>query len=229
MKNKLKTIIVAALLAVANVASAQQSITSHPAYLPIDEALDLSKIKPEVNVNLPKFLLTEAAAGFDSDTSIGLKDAGINLKELIQDIKLIRVIVVESQPKYASELEEGIKQLRDHLNKNWMPLVIVPDGGVGVYAKSDDTGEKMEGIAAVIGEKGDDTVIINVVGKVPIAKIISLALAQDKLPKDLLKNLGGFAMGQSSSESDIATENESSDAGEGTRSEAAGKGTNTNN
>jgi hypothetical protein len=49
------------------------------------------------------------------------------------------------------------------------------------------------------------------------------------LSKDLLKNLGGFAMGQSSSEPDIATKNESSDAGEGTRSEAAGKGTNTNN
>lgn len=203
MKNKIQSILLVGLLAIPCIANAQKNIKSHPAYLPIDEALDLSMLQPEVNVNLPKFLLSEAAAGFDSDPAIGLKEAGINLKELVKDIQLIRVLVMESNKNNAAKLNAGIKQLRDQLNTKWIPLVMVPGDGIGVYAMSNEAGDKMEGIAAIVGEEGDGAVIINVVGNVPIAKIINLTWSNDKLPKDLLRNLGGIAMRQSIQEAEL--------------------------
>lgn len=186
----------AGLLALPSLAFAQNSLKSHPAYLPIDETLDMSTIKPEVNVNLPKFLLAEAAAGVDAAPENGLKEAGINLQELVQDIQLIRVLVIPSDGDQKAKLAEGLSKLREVVSADWIPLVMVPDDGVGVYAKSNEAGDSMEGLAAIIGEEGDDAVIINVVGKVPLAKIISMASSMDKFPKDLLKNLGGFVKGE---------------------------------
>ncbi len=44
---------------------AQQDLKEDPAYLPIDEVLDLQVAKPEVNVNLPRFLINNALSEFD--------------------------------------------------------------------------------------------------------------------------------------------------------------------
>ncbi|MDC0325479.1 DUF4252 domain-containing protein [bacterium] len=191
MNKHLVTIITAMLLALPNAGFAQKKIQSHPAYLPLDTLLDLQSTKPEVNVNLPKFLLKEAAEGLDSDPNNGLSDMGIELSTLIKDIDLIRVLVISSSEARKPNVVEGIKKLRTQLNTDWTSIISVPDGGVGIYAKTNDTGESMEGISALISD-GDDAVIINIVGRVPLGKIIQLAGSMNKLPKDFLKNLGGF-------------------------------------
>lgn len=180
------------LFALPSTGLTQKNIKNHAAYLPLDELLDLQNTKPEVNINLPKFLLKEAAEGLDSDPKNGLGEMGIELSSLVKDIDLIRLIVIGTEEAQKTNVSNGIKALRTQLNDEWMSIISVPDGGVGIYAKTNDTGETMEGISALISN-GDDAVIINIVGRVPLAKIIQIAGSMNKLPKDFLKNLGNFA------------------------------------
>jgi len=185
-KHLLTTLLLGACLGAA-AATAQTALKSHPAYLPIDELLDLKNAQPEVNVNLPKFLLAEAAAGLDDSTANPLKEQGIQLKELIKDIQLIRVVVLEGDQAGHPRVAEGLKKLRAQLESDWISIVQVPEGGVGVYALADYTGSAMQGLAVLVHD-GGEAVLVNVVGGVPLAKIISLATSMDKFPKELLKN-----------------------------------------
>ncbi len=156
--------------------SAQGALKSDPAYLPIDEVLDLKIAKPEVNVNLPKFLLKNAASEFHGGADDPFAAAGLNFSELVQDIKLIRVMVIEADDKSKSHLNKATAKLRQILENNWMPIVSVPEDNVGIYAKSDKTGEEMAGLALLIND-GGDVVIANVVGNVPLGKILKSVAA----------------------------------------------------
>lgn len=165
---------------------AQANLESDPAYLAIDKAFDLKTIKPEVNINLPKFLLKDALADLD-----GIKGANINIAELIQDVKLIRVIVMEGKKTNNDAVEKGVAALKATLDTKWTPIVAVAEDSekVGIYAISDASGESIAGLAVLIHEKGGDAVIGNIVGKVSLGKIVKAASQMDKFPKDLLQKL----------------------------------------
>lgn len=168
---------------------AQGNLENDPAYLAIDKALDLKSINPEVNVNLPRFLLQDALAEMNGGPDDPLGKSGINLAELVKDIKLIRVLVFEHNEKNKDTLKKGVAALRSTLDAKWTAIVSVPEENVGVYAMGDPAGESIAGLAVVIQDDGD-TVIVNIVGRVSLSKIIKIASNMDKFPKDLLKKLG---------------------------------------
>jgi hypothetical protein len=175
---------------------AQTNLENDPAYLGIDKAFDLKAIKPEVNINLPKFLLKDALSDLDGGKNDPFASAGINISELIQDIKLIRVVVMEGNKTNAEAVAKGIATLKSTLEQKWTSIALVGDGDdkVGIYAMSDPTGNAIGGLAVLIHEgNGGDAVIANVVGRVSLGKIIKIASQMDKFPKDLLKKLSAAA------------------------------------
>jgi len=174
---------------------AQTKVENDPAYLPIDKAFDLKAIKPEVNINLPKFLLKDALADLDGGKNDPFAGSGINIAELIQDIKLIRVVVMQGNKTNSEAIAKGIAILKSTLDEKWTPITVVAedDEKVGVYAMSDPSGESTAGLAVLIHEGGGDAVIANIVGRVSLGKIVKAASQMDKFPKDLLKKLSKAA------------------------------------
>lgn len=169
----------------------QADIEKDPAYLPIDKVLDLKANPPSVNVNLPRFLLKDVVSNLN--TSNELAKSGIDLADLLKDVKLIRVVVFEGNKSNKKELGEAMKKLMAETDSKWTSIARVHDGGdnVGVYAMGDPSGESMAGVAVLVQDGDDgDTVIVNVVGHVSIGKLMAIASQSNKLPKDLLKQLG---------------------------------------
>src|SRR5262249_27175146 len=167
----------------------ETSVEKDPAYLPIDEVLDLKTIRPEVNLNLPRFLLKDALSQLNSSTN-GSPIEGLDIAELIKDVKLIRVVVIEANQTNRPALDKALKSLRSQLEKKWTTIVSVLDDKdhVGVYAMSDPAGESTTGLAVLVYDDSD-VVIGNIVGQVSIGKLIKIASQSGKLPKDLLKKL----------------------------------------
>jgi hypothetical protein len=190
----------------------QSSLEKDPAYLPIDKMLDLKTIRPEVNINLPRFLLKDALTELNGAGTNSALD-GIDIADLIKDVKLIRVVVIEANQTNRPALDKAVKALRDELEKKWTAIVSVPEDNVGVYAMSDPAGESTTGLAVLIYD-GGNAVIGNVVGHVSIAKLIKLASQSDKVPKDLLKKLQGLGN----------QTKEPSKSGDGSSANAAGAG-----
>lgn len=165
----------------------QTSLEKDPAYLPIDNVLDLNTIQPKVNVNLPHFLLKDALAGLTNVAGLETND----IADVLKDIKLIRVVVIEPDQNNRAALDKGIKALRNGLEKKWTAIVNVPENNVGVFAMSDPAGESTAGLAVLVYDHGD-AVIVNIVGNVSIAKLMKIASQSNQLPRDFLKNLPGF-------------------------------------
>ena len=173
-------------------------VESDPAYLPIDKVLDLKANPPQVNVNLPRFLLKDAISGLTNMPNKSLP-AGIDLADLVKDVKLIRVVVLEVPKTNRTPVEKAVAALRKELDSRWTPIVSVPDkdNSVGVYAMGDPSGESMAGVAVLVAN-GDNVVIVNIVGHVSIGKLINLAAQMHKLPPEFLKQLQGVG-GQTTS------------------------------
>jgi hypothetical protein len=169
----------------------QAGIETDPAYLNVDKVLDLKAIPPQVNVNLPRFLLKDALSGLTNSPDNPLAKAGIDLPDLLKDVKLIRVVVIEATTNNRPALDKSMKELRAELDGKWTPIVTVPESNVGIYALGDPSGESMAGIALLVYDNGE-AVIANVVGHVSIGKVIKIAMQTGKLPKDLLKQLQSF-------------------------------------
>lgn len=167
---------------------AAAAVEADPAYLPIEQALDLKSLKPEVNVNLPRFLLKDAVAEMNGGTNDPLAGTGLNLADLVKDVKLIRVVVIDAKKNDEAQLAKGVAKLKEILEHDWTPVVSVPEANVGVYALGDPSGESLGGLAVLVHD-GGDAVIANIVGKVSLGKIIKIASQFDKLPKDLLQKL----------------------------------------
>src|SRR5262249_22251189 len=151
----------------------------------------LKTIHPAVNVNLPRFLLKDVASGFDGGTNDPLAGTGIDLPDLIKDVKLIRVVVIEAKDSNRSDLDKGMKTLKGTLESKWTQIVTVPEENVGVYAMGDPSGDSMAGLAVLVNNDGD-AVIVNIVGRVSIGKLIKVASRSNGLPKDVLKKLSAF-------------------------------------
>ena len=191
---KLITILMLAIITACPLAGrAADSIESDPAYLPIDKVIDLKAIPPQVNVNLPRFLLKDALSGLTNMPNNGLTASGIDLGDLLKDVKLIRVVVMEVAKTNRSTVEKAVKTLRSELDSKWTPIVSVPDekSSVGIYAMGDPSGESAAGIAVLVADEGN-VVIVNIVGHVSIGKLMKIAMQSNKLPKDLLKQFGGM-------------------------------------
>lgn len=193
MKKLIATLSLAFIAACPLAGLGQAAIEKDPGYLPIDKLLDLKAIPPTVNVNLPSFLLKDVLSNLN--TSNALAKSGIDLGDLLKDVKLIRVVVFEGTKDNKKELGEIMKKLLAEADSKWTSIVRVHDGGdnVGVYVMGNPAGDSMAGLAVLVhdGDEGD-TVIVNVVGHVPIGKLIQIASQSNKLPKDLLKQLQGL-------------------------------------
>ena len=188
MKALVSTLSLALITAFPLAGFADSSLEKDPAYLPIDKVLDLKTIRPEVNVNLPRFLLKDAVAGLKGAGG-SLTNTGINFADLIKDVKLIRIVVIEANQTNRPALDKAVKTLREKLEAKWTPIVSVTDGNVGVYAMEDPSGDSMAGLAFLVYD-GGDAVIGNVVGNVSIGKLLRIASQMNKFPKSLLRSLG---------------------------------------
>ncbi len=177
---------------------AQTNIENDPAFLALDKAFDFKTLKPQVNINLPKFLLKDALADL-SGKDDPFAGSGIRISELIQDIKLIRVVVLDAGKEYSEAVAKGMAALKSTLEKSWTPIAVVGDGDekVGIYAISDPSGESTAGLALLVHD-GNDAVIANVVGRVSLGKILKIASHMDKFPKDFLKKLTSAAESEGS-------------------------------
>jgi len=195
MKKLIAILTVAFMAAGPARALAQNNLENDPAYLAIDKAFDFKTVKPEVNINLPKFLLKDALADLDGGKNDPFAGTDINLSDLIQDIKLIRVVVIEGKKNDKEAVAKGVATLRATLEKKWTPIAVVSEEKekVGIYAMSDPTGETTAGLAILVHEGGGEAVIANIVGRVSLGKIIKVASQMNKFPKDLLKKLSTAA------------------------------------
>src|SRR5262249_36809249 len=107
--NKLVLPLTLALFAGAQLtALGQPSWQSDPAYLPIDKVLDLQTVRPQVNVNLPRFLLKDVAPELNGALGSRSGDKGIDFADLIKDVKLIRVVVVEANKTNRPALDKAV-------------------------------------------------------------------------------------------------------------------------
>jgi hypothetical protein len=180
--------LLALLVALPLAALAQSDVEKSPAYLPIDKVIDTKTITPSVNVNLPRFLLMDVAAGFDGSTNDPLASTGIDFKDLVKDVKLIRLMIIENNKDHHDEIAKGVAELRAVLRDKWTAIVNIPDGGVGVYALGDASGDGMAGVAVIIYD-GDDAIIGNIVGKVSIGKLLKIASQFKGLPPQFMEKL----------------------------------------
>ena len=195
MKKLIAILTVAFIAACPTRAMAQSNIENDPAYLGIDKAFDFKTIKTAVNINLPKFLLKDALADLDGSKNDPFAGSNIKISELLQDIKLIRVVVMEADKASSEAVAKGIATLKSTLEKKWTPIAVVSEKNenVGVYAISDASGEGIGGLAIVIHEARGEAVVANIVGRVSLGKIVKVASQMNKLPKDLLKKLSTAA------------------------------------
>lgn len=192
MKRTITSLFILALVTAYPLAGfGQLNLEKDPAYLPIDKVIDLKTIRPEVNVNLPRFLLKDALSGLTGTSTNSASLGGIDLADLVKDVKLIRVVVIEANKTNRPALNKAVKTLRKELDKKWTAIVSVPENNVGVYAMSDPAGESNTGLAVLVYD-GDDAVIGNIVGHVSIGKLIKIASQSNKLPKNFLKELQGL-------------------------------------
>ncbi|HZR19969.1 MAG TPA: DUF4252 domain-containing protein [Verrucomicrobiae bacterium] len=170
----------------------ETGVESDPAYLPIDKVLDLKTIRPEVNLNLPRFLLKDALSELNGSTN-GSVVAGIDIADLIKEVKLIRVVVIAVNQTNRAAVDKAVKTLQRELEKKWTTIVSVPEQKehVGVYAMSDPAGEATTGLAVLVFD-GHEAVIGNIVGRVSIGKLIKIASQSGKVPKDFLTKLQGL-------------------------------------
>jgi hypothetical protein len=197
MKKATTTLLLTALFALTRAAVAQNDLKSDPAYLPIDESIDVKIAQPEVTVNLPRFLLLNALSEFNGGADDPFAQAGIDIGEIVKDIKLIRVMVIEAKDGNQEHVAAGVKKLRTQLESGWVSIVAVPEEGVGIYAKGDPGGQSVAGLAILISD-GDDTIVGNVVGNVPIGKLTKIASklgANNPQLKKLLEQLMGAGAG----------------------------------
>ncbi len=170
---------------------AEGSWEQDPAYLPIDKVIDLKTIRPEVNVNIPRFLLQDAVSEFKGGTNDPLAGTGIDFADLVKDVKLIRVVVIEANKNNRPALDKAVKSLRETLEAKWTAVVTVPESNVGVYAMSDPAGESLAGLAVLVYDDGD-AVIGNIVGRVSVGRLVKIASRMHNLPKGLLEKLGNL-------------------------------------
>src|SRR5689334_2299992 len=119
MKKLISSLTLALVALCPLVAFGEDDLEKDPAYLPIDKVLDLKTIHPAVNVNLPRFLLKDVASGFDGGTNDPLAGTGIDLPDLIKDVKLIRVVVIEANKTDRSALDKAMKSLKGTLESKW--------------------------------------------------------------------------------------------------------------
>ena len=191
---KFRTHLIATLITcLALTAVAQKDLKNDPAYLPIDDAIDLNVVTPEVNVNLPRFLLNNIVSEFDGGDDDPFAQAGIPVQDLLKDIKLIRVMVIEGDNKSRPHLDRAYEKLSHRLKNSWTPSVSVPEDNIGIYAVSDASGDQMAGLSLLIHD-GDDLIVGNIVGNLPIGKILKLAQSFAGDNGDKLKEIiGQFA------------------------------------
>ena len=193
----------ATCLTLSGVVLAQGDLKDDPAYLDIDGALDFSEITPEVNVNIPKFLLNTALSEFTGGDDDPLAELGLNVKELTQDVKLIRVVVIDGKDHNAAAIKEGVEQLKAELAKDWISIVAVPKDNVFIYARSDASGKKLAGAALLVAD-GNKLVIGNLVGHVPLGKLAKIAAQLGKGDlEDIMKQLTQGAGGGGHDEEEV--------------------------
>ncbi len=194
MKNR--NISIAIGLLAATLLGAVSLNAAKPGYLPITESLARVGIQPTVNLNMPKFLLNEVIEGYEADENNPFEEMGIDLKAVIADIKSIRLVVYEDAETSEDYpvLMKAVEALNKELQATWIPVVSVPEENVGIFTVSDESGERMAGLAIVVAQ--DDSVVIgNIEGRFPIGAILRMVANSDALPEDLMEKLAQAGSG----------------------------------
>ncbi|MFM1945062.1 MAG: hypothetical protein RI897_4044 [Verrucomicrobiota bacterium] len=213
MKRRIVTAVCGLCLALPMMAMAQDNLKSDPAYLRIDEVFDLEIAKPEVNVNLPRFLLMNALGEFDGTREDPFAAAGIQIKEVLEDIKLVRVMIIEATDANRKHVDGAVAALRKDLSSKWISVVTIPDDGIGIYAMGSADGGKMAGLAVLIAD-GGDVIVANIVGSLPLGKVLKMAANINGPQGEMIKKaLAEFAGGATANGGTKESAGESASAG----------------
>lgn len=188
MKTKSAWILLACFVGITTLGVAQPKASSSPGYLPIDETLNTAAIQPKVNLHLPKFLIKEMITDFENGSDNPLTELDINLSELVSGVDSLRIVVIEPDGETRKTVQAATQRLTEILNSSWMPVINVPEENVGIYTVSNEAGDQMAGLALLVNQE-DTVVILNIVGRIPLGKIIKLAINNNALPENLLEQL----------------------------------------
>jgi len=178
------------------------TVEENPAYIKLSNSIDVTQAKPTVNVNLPKFLINEALSALDELSTLEGSDQEkvaqlvSQVKEIVKEIQVIQVMVFEDLDNESSQVvAKGMDTLKKELEDSWTTIVAIPDEGINIFAKPDASGEKMAGISVLVSE-GNEAVVANIVGRLPLGKIIKLATESRGMdPRMLEEILEGIAGG----------------------------------
>lgn len=160
----------------------QTPLETRAGYLAIENSIDLSKVSPTVQFNLPKLLLRALAAEAIQEQP--------ELVQAINGVEMMRLMVFEDNG--GEELKKSMNKLLGELRTSWHPVVQIQDGPdqLGIFITGDSTGERLAGMTLVVFG-GSDAIVANIMGDLDLNQMLKLssAIVGKYLDSEMLKAL----------------------------------------
>ncbi len=162
-------IVTAALLvaALAAPAAAQESLESHPGFLPLDELDILSRenLKVEINLHGPLLKLVAGAT----------RDDEPEFSQLIAGLEAVRVRVASVADLDLEAVRSNVGRAARWLDgRGWQTIVRARDEGEEFYLYLRQQESVVVGLAVLVVEEGGDAAVINIVGDIDMTQIAQL-------------------------------------------------------
>jgi hypothetical protein len=146
------------------VAGAQGELSKHPGFVDF-RAMNISGgEEPKIEVNLRGSLLGLAARI--------ASDEEPELSSTLMSLEAIHVEVYDAEYRksdsYVEQLAETAKSLE---NKGWETIVRVRDKGEHAYIAVKSEGDNIVGLVVLAADRGDEIVLVNIVGNINIDEI----------------------------------------------------------
>ena len=151
-------------LLVSGSALAEDDITSHPGYFPLEELGLFAATEAEIDINLRGSML-KMISGATSN-------ADPEFSSVAADLKLIRVLVGEPAISDMDNLLYEIDSASARLEaEGWYRLVRIRDDHerVNIYVK--EAGDMFDGLTVMVVDDLDEVVLINIVGTIDPAQM----------------------------------------------------------
>lgn len=163
--------IFAALLLTLPVVAAD-TVEEHPGYFDVDDLGIVDDGDSSVDINLRGAMLRLVGAA--------VLDSEPELSDLVEDLELMRVLVAPSKETTTSETLEALGRGASRLDElGWQRVVRVRDEGEQVYVYVREIEGEIAGLTILVVDPSDETVLINMVGKIDVDLLASIGRAFD--------------------------------------------------